>query len=261
MGVCSIKRFGVLSDDKYIWLYYKNINSWLYLTKNPDLLNGNPDSPFTWSPINHGYWKTFRFCVSGGNQLLTLERTNRLCHLHLNCLRNISKGWTIPIRNWSEAINQFAIIFEGRVADGRAQIKITYTQFHLVFHLNDSVMMLSFNYKEPKHQTEFPYQQNYWDGTLAPLERNHLLGTVGDCINVLPVNWLCLNLLEVHPAGVLLGALNADVFTALTRLSSLILDAKVDLNCLGVVPRIDRKFLSKVFRQPSPVSRAISSKL
>ena len=30
-------------------------------------------------------------------------------------LRNISKRWTMPIRQWSAAMNQFAILFEGRV--------------------------------------------------------------------------------------------------------------------------------------------------
>jgi putative transposase len=30
-------------------------------------------------------------------------------------LKNISKKWTMPIRNWSGAMNQFAILFEGRV--------------------------------------------------------------------------------------------------------------------------------------------------
>lgn len=33
-------------------------------------------------------------------------------------LRNISKKWTMPIREWSSAMNQFAIIFEGRVPMG-----------------------------------------------------------------------------------------------------------------------------------------------
>jgi putative transposase len=32
--------------------------------------------------------------------------------------RNISKRWTIPIKNWSGAMNQFAILFEGRVPMG-----------------------------------------------------------------------------------------------------------------------------------------------
>jgi putative transposase len=33
-------------------------------------------------------------------------------------LRNISKRWTMPIPNWSAAINQFAILFDGRVSMG-----------------------------------------------------------------------------------------------------------------------------------------------
>ena len=33
-------------------------------------------------------------------------------------LRNISKQWTMPIREWSSAMNQFAIIFEDRVPMG-----------------------------------------------------------------------------------------------------------------------------------------------
>lgn len=33
-------------------------------------------------------------------------------------LKNISKRWTMPIRNWSGAMNQLAIIFEGRVPMG-----------------------------------------------------------------------------------------------------------------------------------------------
>jgi putative transposase len=33
-------------------------------------------------------------------------------------LRNISKRWTMPIRNWSGALNQFAILFDDRVPMG-----------------------------------------------------------------------------------------------------------------------------------------------
>ena len=33
-------------------------------------------------------------------------------------LRNISKRWTMPIKNWSGALNQFAILSEGRVPMG-----------------------------------------------------------------------------------------------------------------------------------------------
>lgn len=34
-------------------------------------------------------------------------------------LRNISKRWTMPIQNESAALNQFAILFDGRVPMGR----------------------------------------------------------------------------------------------------------------------------------------------
>lgn len=33
-------------------------------------------------------------------------------------LRNMSKRWTMPIPNWSAALNQFVILFEGRVPMG-----------------------------------------------------------------------------------------------------------------------------------------------
>jgi putative transposase len=33
-------------------------------------------------------------------------------------LKNISKRWTMPIQNWSGAMNQFAILFENRLPAG-----------------------------------------------------------------------------------------------------------------------------------------------
>lgn len=33
-------------------------------------------------------------------------------------VRNIGKRWTMPILNWSAALNQFAILFDGRVPTG-----------------------------------------------------------------------------------------------------------------------------------------------
>jgi len=36
----------------------------------------------------------------------------KLLYLALN---NISKKWTMPIRNWKSALNQFTIIFEDRM--------------------------------------------------------------------------------------------------------------------------------------------------
>lgn len=42
-------------------------------------------------------------------------------------LRNISKRWTMPIQNWSGAMNQFAILFEGRVPMGGLHNSLTQT--------------------------------------------------------------------------------------------------------------------------------------
>jgi putative transposase len=41
-----------------------------------------------------------------------------VCTLFYLALRDISKKWTMPIREWSSAMNQFAIMFEGRVPMG-----------------------------------------------------------------------------------------------------------------------------------------------
>jgi putative transposase len=38
-------------------------------------------------------------------------------------LRNISKRWTMPIHNWGNAMNQFAVLFEGRVPMGGLDAK------------------------------------------------------------------------------------------------------------------------------------------
>jgi hypothetical protein len=43
-------------------------------------------------------------------------------------LRNISKRWTMPIPNWSAALNQFAILFDDRVpVGGLNQTSVTQT--------------------------------------------------------------------------------------------------------------------------------------
>jgi len=43
-------------------------------------------------------------------------------------LRNISQRWTMPIPNWSGAMNQFAILFDGRVPmNGLNQSSLTQT--------------------------------------------------------------------------------------------------------------------------------------
>jgi putative transposase len=36
-------------------------------------------------------------------------------------LKNIAKKWTMPIQNWSGAMNQFAIVFENRLPNNGSQ--------------------------------------------------------------------------------------------------------------------------------------------
>jgi putative transposase len=43
-------------------------------------------------------------------------------------LRNISKRWTMPIPNCSGALNQFAILFKGRVLMGVGSNSLTQNQ-------------------------------------------------------------------------------------------------------------------------------------
>ena len=45
---------------------------------------------------------------------LLMTAKNGMITLYL-ALQNISKKWTMPIRNWKSALNQFAIIFEDRM--------------------------------------------------------------------------------------------------------------------------------------------------
>jgi hypothetical protein len=57
-------------------------------------------------------------------------------------LRNIAKKWTMPIKQWSQAMQAISIIFEGRVPtlDG----KLVYT-IHLTPALLASIMHFTLN--------------------------------------------------------------------------------------------------------------------
>ena len=58
---------------------------------------------------------TLRKIIKNRSLFPSDEATFKLLYL---ALKNISKKWTMPIRDWSGAMNQFAIIFEGRVPMG-----------------------------------------------------------------------------------------------------------------------------------------------
>ncbi len=47
---------------------------------------------------------------------VTLCALKHFCNTAALC--NISKRWTMPIESWSGALNQFAILFDGRVPMG-----------------------------------------------------------------------------------------------------------------------------------------------
>ena len=53
------------------------------------------------------YLDAIRIKIRSNNQIV-----NKAVYL---ALRNIAKKWTMPIKNWKSALNQFAILFEGRM--------------------------------------------------------------------------------------------------------------------------------------------------
>ncbi|MBZ0155590.1 MAG: transposase [Alphaproteobacteria bacterium] len=53
------------------------------------------------------YLDAIRIKIRSNNQIV-----NKAVYL---ALRNIAKKWTVPIKNWKSALNQFAILFEGRM--------------------------------------------------------------------------------------------------------------------------------------------------
>ena len=82
--------------------------------------------------LSEGYSQEIRRAVYPTNTIESLNMTLRkvsknrslfphdeaVFKLMYLALRNISKRWTMPIPNWSGAMNQFAILFDGRVPMG-----------------------------------------------------------------------------------------------------------------------------------------------
>jgi len=55
---------------------------------------------------------TFRKIIKNRAMFPSDEAVFKIMYL---ALKNISKRWTMPIQNWSGAMNQFAILFENRL--------------------------------------------------------------------------------------------------------------------------------------------------
>ena len=71
--------------------------------------------------LNMTLWKVSKNRVLFPND----EAVFKLLYL---ALRNISRRWTMPIPNWSAAMNQFVILFDGRVPmGGLSSISLTQT--------------------------------------------------------------------------------------------------------------------------------------
>lgn len=65
---------------------------------------------------NRGVSDIFIACVDGLKGFP--EDIEAVFKLMYFSLRNISKRWTMPIKNWSGAMNQLAILFDDRVPMG-----------------------------------------------------------------------------------------------------------------------------------------------
>jgi putative transposase len=59
--------------------------------------------------LNNSLWKV----TKNRNSFPSDEAVIKLLYM---VLRNIMKKWTMPIRNWSLAVHQFSIHFEGRLS-------------------------------------------------------------------------------------------------------------------------------------------------
>jgi putative transposase len=66
--------------------------------------------------------------AEGDKEPLVVSHDDAVFKLMYLALKHISQRWTMPIRNWSAALNQFAILFEGRVPmSGLTQNSLTQT--------------------------------------------------------------------------------------------------------------------------------------
>jgi transposase-like protein len=72
------------------------------------------------------YWRTARRSCWGCGSLRKILKTRRVfpndeaaTKLIYLAVQNMAKKWTMPIQNRKAALNQFAVLFSGRVSDLR----------------------------------------------------------------------------------------------------------------------------------------------
>lgn len=107
----SLELFAEKWDNKYGVISRQWRSNWLNLTSFFDYPDDIRKAIYTTNAIeslNHSLRKTLKTKGVFPND----DSIFKIMYLSIN---RISKKWTMPIRNWSLALNQFAIRFEGRL--------------------------------------------------------------------------------------------------------------------------------------------------
>jgi putative transposase len=106
----ALDEFGQKWDDKYPSISKSWINHWErivpFFAFPPDIRK----AIYTTNAIE-SMNMTLRKVLRNHRTFPTDESAMKVIYLAIN---NISKKWTMPIRNWKNALNRFAIEFEGR---------------------------------------------------------------------------------------------------------------------------------------------------
>lgn len=106
----ELDNFAVAWDKKYPKISESWKNNWDRLTlflAYPDYIQKAIYTTNAIESLNNSLKETLKNRGAFPND----EAVTKLLYL---AMRNISKKWTMPIRSWKEALNQFAIIFADR---------------------------------------------------------------------------------------------------------------------------------------------------
>ena len=112
-GMRQLESFGETWDQQYpsisqMWLrHWDNISTFFAY---PEEIRKIIYTTNTLESVNRSIRKVIKNRGSFPND----DSLNKLLYL---ALQNISKKWTMPVRNWKEALNRFAIMFEGRMPE------------------------------------------------------------------------------------------------------------------------------------------------
>ncbi len=110
-GMRQLENFGEKWDEKYpsvsqMWL--RNWDNISTLFAYPDEIRKVIYTTNSLESVN----RSIRKIIKNRGSFPHDDSLNKLLFL---AIQNISKKWTMPIRNWKAALNRFAIMFEGRM--------------------------------------------------------------------------------------------------------------------------------------------------